>query len=272
LSEPFRLSKLVKIDLKTGEKSLIIYYDDAQNTYARTRPVWKTIGIDVQRGDRSKIMKNCLRNTQEILSLGFNVLLGKQSLDCINVSNRTFADIQTLKHYNLIEETESFFRIKFAEQHGNKPLVYPFSSRESEKEWVAQELVRLIRMEHVKPEEILIQFDGEKGYEDLEEYIRRHLGPNEIAGFVRPYYGNRVDQDKYIFRENHITISTTRGAKGYDSGVVFLIGVDNFAGDNVGRASFYVGCTRARAALYVSGIITGQDTLLSECLRIWGLF
>src|SRR5690242_6912436 len=48
---------LLKPDKKTDEKNLIIFYDDAQNLYARQRPDWRQIGIDVQRGDRAKVMK-----------------------------------------------------------------------------------------------------------------------------------------------------------------------------------------------------------------------
>lgn len=44
------LLSLLKPAKETGEKNLIIFYDDAQNLYGRERPVWKQIGIDVQRG------------------------------------------------------------------------------------------------------------------------------------------------------------------------------------------------------------------------------
>jgi hypothetical protein len=41
------LLRLLKPDPVTGEKTLVIFYDDAQNLYARKRPVWKDLGIDV---------------------------------------------------------------------------------------------------------------------------------------------------------------------------------------------------------------------------------
>lgn len=47
--------------------------------YAKKRPRWKDIGIDVQRGDRARVMKDCFRNTREIVELGFNVLVGTQA-------------------------------------------------------------------------------------------------------------------------------------------------------------------------------------------------
>src|ERR1035438_706687 len=45
---------LLKPHEKTGEKTLVIFYDDAQNIFGRQRPNWKQIGIDVGRGDRAK--------------------------------------------------------------------------------------------------------------------------------------------------------------------------------------------------------------------------
>ena len=63
------LLDLLKPDPDTGEKGLIIFYDDAQNLYAKRRPNWKEdVGIDVGKGDRSRVMKECFRNTREIES------------------------------------------------------------------------------------------------------------------------------------------------------------------------------------------------------------
>lgn len=45
--------------------------------------------------------------------------------------------------------------------------------------------------------------------------------------------------------------------------VVFVIGADRFADDTQGRAAFYVGATRAKLLLYVTGI-TREHSLLTE--------
>jgi len=61
-------------------------------------------------------------------------------------------------------------------------------------------------------------------------------------------------------------VTTTCSAKGYDGYVVF-VGADVFPMTHQGRASFYVGCTRARQRLYVSGI-DGPGTLFEEAKKV----
>jgi superfamily I DNA/RNA helicase len=73
------------------------------------------------------------------------------------------------------------------------------------------------------------------------------------------------DVASYIFRENCLTISTVHGAKGYDAYVVFLAGVDTFQEDEPGRASLYVGATRAKLVLYVTGL---NAHLLTEARQL----
>jgi predicted nucleic-acid-binding Zn-ribbon protein len=63
-----------------------------------------------------------------------------------------------------------------------------------------------------------------------------------------------------------MTISTIASAKGYDAPVVFLIGADELATDLQGRASFYVGATRAKLSLFISGTKQRTAGLLDELL------
>ena len=84
--------------------------------------------------------------------------------------------------------------------------------------------------------------------------------------FVFPS-GQDGDKDQYIFQKGKLTITNVYGAKGYDAPIVFLVGVDNFPTDKEGRASFYVGATRAKLHLYISGL-DGGDSLLSEARSV----
>jgi len=260
------LQELVKKDPRTGERTLVIFYDDAQNLYARPRPNWKQIGIDVQRGDRSRVMKECFRNTREVIELAFNVLLGSQAPPDLRVQTRTYADVNYLKNLGLVEENGDHFRVRFAERTFNKPIIRKFDSRLREKEWVASEVVRLVEGEQVRSEDIVILFHRKEDFEDMPEIISAEIENNSIKGFIRPYGGNS-DRKEYIFREGHLTVSTTYGAKGYDSQIVFLIGADLFGPDNKGRASFYVGATRAKMLLYITGLET-PGSLVKEAEAI----
>lgn len=257
------LLELIKPHPQTGEKTLVIFYDDAQNLYALPRPNWKDIGIDVSRGDRARVMKESFRNTREVVELAFNVLLGSQAPPHMRVQTRTYADVNYLKQRGLIEEHGDHFRVRFAERTYQKPSIHKFASREQEKQWIAIEVSRLIKEELVRPEDILVLFHRSQEFNDLPDIIKKEIGNNLIKGFIKPYGEHHDDKDKYIFRDGYLTLSTTYGAKGYDAQIVFLVGVDLFESDNGGRASFYVGATRAKMLLYISGL-DRPDTLLVE--------
>jgi superfamily I DNA and RNA helicase len=264
------LLALCRQDPATREKNLIVFYDDAQNLYARPRPSWKEIGIDVQRGDRSRVMRQCFRNPREVVELGFNVLLGKQAPDSRAVRNRLFAEVNWLKRQGLVEEFDSHLEVKFAARSSAPPVLAAFDSRQKEKEWLAREIVRLIYEEDVRPDDMLVLFEYEAEFKDLEGIIRRMDHCGRVKGFVKPYGANQSDKDGYIFKPEHLTISTTKGAKGYDAHVLFLCGADIFKPDDEGRASFYVGATRARLRLHVTGL-GREGSLMTEALRVSAL-
>lgn len=257
------LLDLAKTHPDTGEKTLVIFYDDAQNLYARPRPNWKKIGIDVQRGDRSRVMKECFRNTREFVELAFNVLLGSQAPPDSRVKTRTYADVNYLKQWGLVEEHGDHFRIRFAERTFQKPRIRKFPTRAAEKDWVADEIIRLVVEEEVRPEDILVVFHRSSEFSNLADIIARRDKGRKIRGFIKPYGRGNEEKDECIFREGFLTISTTYGAKGYDAQIVFMIGTDLFNSEKEGRASFYVGATRAKMLLYITGV-ERPNSLLSE--------
>lgn len=245
-----------------GQKPLIVFYDDAQNLYARAKPNWKQLGLDVT-GGRSRVMRQCHRNTIPVVELAFNVLLGTHS-QSKNVATRTFADVAYLKQNALIQEDEerNLTRVNFAKRRGPNPKIRAFADRDQEKLWIAKEAIRLINIEKVRPEDILILFDRIDSYSDLASLISELDNQSSIQGYIHPY-GGKTDRDQYIFQPDHLTISTIHGAKGYDAMVVFLVGVDQFSEAEQDRAAFYVGATRSKFALYLSGV-ERESGLLNE--------
>ncbi len=251
----------------TGEKPLIIFYDDAQNLYGRPRPVWQEIGINVAIGDRSRVMRECFRNTRQIVELAFNVLLGSQAPPDIRVQTRTYADVAYLKNQNLLQEVGDHFRVNFTEREYRKPEIQEFPYRQAEIAWIASEVNRLISVEQVRPEDILILFyrPNNFDYNQLESTIRGHL--NSVQ-FIEPFGQAREDKQQYIFQEGYLTISTVYGAKGYDAPIVFVAGTDVFPLDKEGRAAFYVAATRSKLLLYITGIRSNDPTLLQEAQKV----
>ena len=261
------LMMLIKKDENSKEKNLVIFYDDAQNLYTRKRPIWKEIGIDVGKGNRSRIMKECFRNTKEVIELGFNVLVGKQAPDSESVKTRTYADIKTLKQNDLIEENDKFIKIKFADRKFQKPIIKIFKSREEEKQSLTSEVINLIYDHKVRPEDILILFNSESEFINIDRMIEAKDINKRIEGFIKPF-GRYPDKDNYIFKENNITISTVYGAKGYDAYIVFILGAENIGIDEKGRALFYVGATRSKLGLRLSGIEKSSHNLLTEAIKV----
>ena len=280
--EEFKLLlSLIKPHPRTQDKSIVIFYDDAQNLYARPRPTWSDIGISVVGGGRSRVMTECFRNTREIVEFAFNVLLGSKASADQKVRTREYADVAYLKEKSirgkqLIEELEDRWEVHFADRTYNRPPeIHAFRSRQDEKSWVVAKIAWLIEEQQVRSEDILVLFERISDFADLEQLVRARVP--SIQGFVKPYGKNpNRDKDSYILRRGNLTLCTIKGAKGYDAYVVFIVGADQFQTDirnindinNIqGRASFYVGATRARLMLYVTGC--GKDrSLLSEALQV----
>jgi len=256
---------LIRPNEVSGEKPILIFYDDAQNVYGRSRPTWKDVGINVV-GERSYVMRECFRNTRQIVELAFNVLLGSQSPPSEKVRTRTYADINYLKERGVIEEAGDHIRVKFADREDEKPNIREFNNRDEEKDWLANEIFRLIVDEDVRTEDILVLMSSPTyfNYESLEEKILEKI---EDIEFIEPF-GHSRDKDRYIFQSGKLTISTIFGAKGYDAPIVFLAGIDMIRTDKEGRASFYVAATRAKMFLYLTGI-KQDNSLLDEARKVW---
>jgi hypothetical protein len=264
--EEFRLLlDLIRPHPKTGEKPIIIFYDDAQNLYGRTRPVWRDVGINVV-GERTQVLKECFRNTRQTVELGLNVLLGSFASPEMKALTRTFADIAYLKERNLVEEDGTGVRVRFSERNGEPARVTAFDDEASEMDWIVREVSHLVRDEGVRPEDVLIVFYRPSTFDHarLESLLASSLPGLE---FVRPHGENSLDKDCYIFQPGKMTVSTVYGSKGYDAPVVFLVGADRFGTDIQGRAAFYVAATRAVESLYVAGV-GGGPSLLTEALEV----
>jgi superfamily I DNA and RNA helicase len=203
-------------------------------------------------------MRRCYRNSRQVVELAFNVLLGTQA--ATRATTRTYADMADLKEHDMVEEQEDYIQVYFADREGPAPVVNTFKGYSAEIEWVAGEVVRLIREEAVRPEDILILFDkpGQVNLHQLRKRITEQIPGQQ---FVEPYGKN--DKDEYILQPGCLTLSTVYGAKGYDAPIVFVIGADRFPYDTIGRAMFYVAATRAKWFLYVSGV-EGKRSLLNE--------
>ena len=254
------LKDLLKTSPITQQSNLVIFYDDAQNLYGRTRPVWGKLGINVN--SRSFVLKESKWKPKPKLNFSFNVLLGRSLPPSKRPSLKGFADFSYLSAEGMIEETGDYLSVHFGAQTGKNPVVRSFKKRGDEKSWLMKALSYLLEEGQLQPEDILILASRSKEYEDLVGEISKS---KNVDGVVCPYQSK--EKDNYILQRGKITFSTIESAKGYDAPIVFLLGADLLPTDNRGRAEFYVGATRSRYKLFVSGVEKDQPNLLSEGLK-----
>lgn len=258
------LQMLVRSDVRTDERSITIFYDDAQNLYGNPPPTWRNLSVNIA-GGRAAFMHHCYRNSREILELGLNVLLGTQARQRHRVATRRFVDIFTLKEKELVEETEAGWRVRFADATGITPNVRSFESRFEQLDWIAEAIVALLEEEGVRPEHILAIAPRATSFNYLSQRIsqlcQKPLPLRVIGGSFQRYL------DELLIVPEKLTLSTIHAAKGYDAPVVFLMDVDQLDQKVLGRVMFYVGVTRAKRYLMVTGLDL-PNTLMREALVV----
>ncbi len=72
-------------------------------------------------------------------------------------------------------------------------------------------------------------------------YLWRAFGDSSLEGV----HVAKDNQDRRLRQRGCLTLSTVASAKGYDAYCTLLVASNDFNADLKGRASFYVGCTRA---------------------------
>ncbi len=254
------LMRLLKTNTVTGNKNIVIAYDDAQNLYGRPRPTWIDLGIQVS-GGRSYAMKLCHRNPKQIVEFAFNVLLGTQADK--RVTTKTFADTAYLKEQRLVTELPDRWQVHFTARSapGVWPSVRLFATRAQEIGWVVAQLETLLKVQQVRPEDVLLLFYGEVGaYQFAALPVTLRVKLPGVRAIHQPYGkhlaadGKSKAKDMDLLQPQSLTLTTVQAAKGYDAPIVFLLGADLFNTDTEDRAAFYVAATRARLQLFVTGL------------------
>lgn len=241
------------------EPSLFVFFDDAQNLYARPRPNWGEVGLNIV--GRSSVMSRCFRNTRQIVEPAFNMLVGSYAER--TVQNRQYADIAGLRQRGLVDELEGgHVRVSFACREGAAIEPYRTDTPEAEADWIAIRLRKLLVDEEVRPEDILVLTLRRERAQQIANRLEQAAAAGElpVRGIRVPFLDEAKDEP--ISLPGHLTVSTIHSAKGYDAYVVLVAGVEAFADSEEDRAAFYVACTRARELLEVTGV--GRSPLARE--------
>lgn len=258
------LRALVRPSPKTNERSITIFYDDAQNLYGNPPPTWRNLNLNVT-GGRAAFMQECYRNSREILELGMNVLLGTQAQQRQRIATRRYVDVLTLQEKGLLEEMSGGWCVHFAKRAGVEPVVRGFQSRFEQLDWVAEAVVAMLEADQVRPEHILLLAPRSTSFRYLSQRLHQ-LATNPLK--LRLVGGNYQQHiDDLLIVSDHLTMATVYAAKGYDAPVTFLVDVDQMETTVTGRALFYVGVTRAKRYLIVTGLDL-PNTLMREALAV----
>lgn len=238
------------------EPSVFIFYDDAQNLYGRQRPNWQSLGLRIT-GGRSHIMAECFRNTRQVLNVGFNVLYGSFAKDRAKVPTKAFGDIATLVEKGALESRDGQWNVLFAKREGAPPVARRFTTEQDENLHVLKQLRWLIHEQEVRSQDILILSMKKDRIERLATFVAKSGIDDKIDIHIA-----FKEKDELLGQRNRLTFSTVASAKGYDAYCVIIVSVNDFKPDVDGRASFYVGCSRAIEYLELSG--SGDGGLMDE--------
>lgn len=228
---------------KDDQPRIFIFYDDAQNLYGLKRPTWTNLGFDVR--GRTVVMDRSFRNTRQIIEPAFNVLVGCHSEANGRIGTKLFSDVQTLKDKSLVKKRGRHIELKFADREGDPTSFARLGAPADEEQIISKKIQKLVGEEGLRPEDILVLAYHRKRAGQIARALECNLGPGKVHRVIE-------QRDHHAIQPGKITVSTIASAKGYDAPYVFVASGNEFRDDVSGRASFYVGCTRAREWLEVS--------------------
>ena len=229
--------------------SLAIFYDEAQNLYARPRPTWSDLGINVV--GRTSVMTTCYRNSRQIVEPAFNVLNGSYAKTRAAGAIAAFADRQTLRSRGLIEELDSDprVRVRFTDRDTGAAIrVTRQPSPAAETDYLVDRIRHLLIEQQVRPHDLLVLAPN--------KYVIERVAAR-LVNLDLPDIGYRIasaehHKDQLVAVTGFFSLCTVHSAKGYDAPVVIVAAADRFRTDTKARAAFYVACTRAQQYLEVT--------------------
>jgi hypothetical protein len=238
LEDEYRLLKeLCRVD-EGAEPSLFVFYDDAQNLYARQRPNWQSLGVNIV--GRSHVMSECFRNTRPIVEFAFNILYGSFASNGASLPTKAYGDIATLEQKGLLRHVDGRWHVEFARRTGQKPRLTVAPGRPKQWQALVARLRWLIEEQDVRPEDVHILVYYRNSVDKLLAVLEAARLPS-----IEGIHVATTKKDELLHKRGWLSISTVASAKGYDAYCVLLANTDEFPTDVQGRASFYVASTRA---------------------------
>jgi hypothetical protein len=281
--------------------SVVVFYDDAQNVYGRKRPgtgvepAWRDLlgAVPNPRG-LATVMRVGHRNTNPILTLSYNLLLGAAADHDPQMA--TFAGLAEYEGHPIPDDPalahphagrpcvervgDRRFRVNFALRDGPAPDLRVCPSEDALADGVARELRRLTGPApcHIQPPDILVLAPSKPAVERVLLACARHGVPAHCPVPLDARQRLKGDpRDAELFQPGKVTVSTTRMAKGFSAAVCLVTSVHELdarqwskEAAQRARAELHVACTRATLYLQLWGLAGGlmgeADALLKAGL------
>lgn len=250
-----------------NSRSFYVFYDNAQNIYARSTPKWTDLDIDMR--GRSTVMKESFRSTRPITELALNVLYHFQSPE-------KDADHNELVKWGLVEQvkrnTHHWWQVHFNQVDGPAPSLELHGDEEQEFQAIGTQLAGWIRDDKVQPSDICIICNSvDAVWSQIWKYVYPKL--KSVKAKVVNQDGNNPPNDDQTVR-----VITAHSFKGFDAEIVVIPAVEHFVTTN-GRVlanTLYVAMTRARSILSLHGLKQPNEsgpksellTALRNCLEL----
>lgn len=240
------LAGLVRpVTARARHRPTYVFYDNAQNLYARGTPRWSELGIDIK--GRSTVLEESFRGTRPLAEFALNTLARLYDL-------HRDPDHRELLRRGLVT-TESrgsrpYLRVHFNGSDGPRPLVACFDDRDAEFDALARQIEVWIGEEGVAPGDIRVIANGRSMRQALVDRLASHISPFGV--FVEGQARRTLSTD-----ERTLVVTTAHSFKGHEAEIVAVAAADRFVARSADppeilSQALYVALTRARSVLYVS--------------------
>ena len=216
--------------------SILFCYDPAQNIFNRSKPSWKSVGLQVQ-GKRPIELMKCYRNTKEILDVAREFLNPQQ-----------IGSLQGQDIYDRVLNPDTGEC-----REGDYPKTYVAAEREKMLTMLAKKVKQLLDSGTQQKEIAILRAYDPKHKQD--ENLLNQAFANACAVANVEWVISSHAKKKLNLDSNSIKILNLESCKGLEFKHVFCLGIEQMPRQNreaeTERKLAYVAMTRAQEYLYV---------------------
>ena len=222
--------------VKPSSNSILFCYDPAQNIFNRSKPSWKSVGLQVQ-GKRPIELLKCYRNTKEILDVAREFLNPNQ-----------IGSLQGQDIYDRVLNPDTGEC-----REGQYPIVYQHDDRQQLIESIAKKIERLLAQGTSQKHIAILRAYDAKHKEDensLNQAFAEHCRSATLEWIT-----TSAAKKKLNLEHDSIKVLNLESCKGLEFQHVFVLGLEQMPRAKreaeTERKLAYVAMTRAQQYLYV---------------------